>query len=561
MGKPASLGNVLCIGSGRLDNRNQLQDRLCMGQEDLSDSQLVAHAYEHWGTACPSHLEGEFAFVIYDQAARRVFAARDVMGIKTLYFTTLGPFMALATQSRLLHAVHEQPLAVSRKAILAWLYDEYPEDIPMFESLESVPRAASLEAWGSGRHLQKYWDFNQVKKLRYRDQDEYFQHFRELFQQAVTNRCKYQTGPIGTMLSGGLDSSSVAAVATACTGLDPQDIHPFSFRFRTLQDCDESKLSQVMAKHLGTGINWVDCERFWLFQGAFSDRTQRENPFQCWDNMDHSILKTLAGRGGRLLLTGHGGDSLMTGPSLNLCLGTAFSRAPMGSRQPFRDHLKKQKLSFFKGVYRYAVKPNIARYLRDVWKASISGPQRPPWVMPSAHGEFLEQVAAKPRERAPFRDPDRCFTYRLIGSKSAGVRRVIHWYQQIAQPYGIEVSHPFFDRRLAAFMLAIPQSMIRLGNRPKGFLRAAMTPRLPLAIVENFHKPTLYSFYHFGISKEGNNIKRLMKNSKLADMGIIDNESLLRSVEFYLKSKPGNVLASFWSTIFTELWLRNEFET
>ena len=139
---------------------------------------------------------------------------------------------------------------------------------------------------------------------------------------------------------------------------------------------------------------------------------------------------------------------------------------------------------------------------------------------------------------------------------SMGIRRAIHFYNRIAEPYGIEVCHPLYDLRLAEFMLAMPQELVRLDGRRKGFLRRAMRGLLPDPVLDRVEKPDLASFYHLGIRNEEVQIRKLIAESPLVALGLVDREKLGARLEAYLGADPKHSVADFWSVLMTDLWLR-----
>ena len=540
-----------------LHNREELAQRLGL-ESPCPAGRLILAAYLKWGRACCSKLLGDFAFAVWDRQEKTLFAARDVLGVKTLHFFQKYPWLGVATRARQILAHPEVSEALSRRALLTWSLNGYDEELSMFEEVQALPPGHWLNISPRGLTRGAYWDVNSISPIRYADPKDYAFHLEELLARCVADRCRDEQDPVGTMLSGGMDSSSVTALAARALGAGRRPM-VFSFRFSTLKDCDESSYSQSAGDFLGLPIRWLDNERFWLLKGAFEEKARRENPLYCWDSLDLSMLGTLAGAGGRVLLTGHGGDSLMTGLQPGLLAGAALWRGEWGCWPRFLAAIREENLTLAAGLLKYVLAPKMPAS----WKAAkrrFGGEalRRYPWVSSRTLARFPEAIRFFYHSPRYFREPDRSMTYRYIIPFSAGVRRAVHWYERLAEPFGIQVRHPFLDRRLAEFVLAIPQAVCRGPGWPKGLLRNALKGYLPEIVLWRKDKPSLASYYFYGLKNEYAHIKYLIKNSVLADMELIDKQVLVDAFEQYIHSSPGETVAHFFSTILTELWLQKE---
>ncbi len=551
---PFTQDNITLVADARLDDRDFLASKLRLSTQ-CSDAVLLIEAWKKWGRDCPSHINGDFAFVIWDGNAKSLFAARDCMGVRPLYYAQVGSLLCIASETRQLAAHPLVTKGLSRDALWMWVMGQYDVTLPLFKNVKGLAAGHCIIAKDGRFEAREYWRFSQVRPLIYKDQDQYFEHFKTLFADCVRDRLRTDGSVIGTMLSGGMDSTSVSAMANVQT---QKPLLPYSFKFNSLKDCDESVYSEAVARKCGIKANMVDCEAFWLLKGAFQSDQAGEDPFQCWDLMDQYIMEDLAGRGGKVLLTGHGGDSLMTGLGVASLLAADVRRGNIKALFEMVGFLRSNQRSVFKGLVSNLMSPALSGSWRYRLK-NLAGRGRalPSWIPRDHHKDYKrveERLFSWPDV---FSDWDRQQAWQLIMPVSTGVRRAIHWYQRMAAPYGIEVRHPLYDKRLAEFMLAIPQKLVRYKGWRKGFLRQAMEDFLPPEVAWRKDKPTLAAYYHYGIKKEAEAIFQGVETNKLSEMGFIDKRALAEAIQQYLAGDPSRVVADFLPVLQTDLWLKH----
>jgi asparagine synthase (glutamine-hydrolysing) len=183
-------------------------------QGEVSDSQLILAAYIKWGEDCPQHLLGDFIFVIWDGHKQQLFCARDHFGVKPFYYHyAAGKRFAFATEIKAVLGLPDVPRQLNEVRVAEHLL-ELNEDptITLYEDILRLPAAHSMTVSRKGIQQQRYWSLDPTRELRLGSDEEYAQKFREIFTEAV--RCRLRSAfPVGSTLSGGLDSSSIVCVA------------------------------------------------------------------------------------------------------------------------------------------------------------------------------------------------------------------------------------------------------------------------------------------------------------------------------------------------------------
>ena len=548
----AELDGVCVIADARIDRVRQFSEAEYGHRKNAA--QLILAAYLRWGNECVSHLSGDFAFVVWNGKEGHFWAARDPMGTKVLHWFNHGSHVAFASDAGLLAQLLGQGAELSPEGLWMWLQGRYDERFTLYKRIHQLPAGSWLQCSPHSSKLVRYWDFGSVPVQPGRKHEDLAHHFRTLFERAVLVRSGSK-GTIGTTLSGGLDSSAVTAVA-ALQSSPARPVMPFSFRFRTLSDCMEAKYSDALAERHGLNIEKVDAESYWLFREANQGHGPLgDSPFQCWDLMDHHIFTRLQGAGGTILLTGHGGDNLVTGLGPLPIWAAQIRRGRLGLLPRFLRRIREKDQQPLRGLGGYLIKPSLPSFLLGAFSRWSAGRHAPAWVAKqqrSAYGAMASILNAPPKI---FSDLARQKLYAMMIRAAGPVRRVIHWYEHLQSAYTIAVGHPCYDFDLACFVLGLPPEETRLAGLPKGLLRQALGDALPTSITQRTDKPDLASFYHFGMLKEAEAIRGLLRNSRLADLGLIELGRVQTAFEDYLAKGAASVQPDFWGVLVLEWWL------
>lgn len=197
----------------RLDNRPELAGRLgILNDPELPDSKMVLAAYEKWGVQCLNYLRGDFAFAIWDVAHKKLFCARDPMGQRLIYyFHKLGKYFAFASVVSGLPAEAFEGANLQKAKDFLSLRCPHPEHT-FYKNIMRLKAGEYLLLEDQKLSCHTYWRLGRVKAVRFKKDEDYLEAFREIFGRAVQERLR-TAYPVGAHLSGGLDSSSVVAMA------------------------------------------------------------------------------------------------------------------------------------------------------------------------------------------------------------------------------------------------------------------------------------------------------------------------------------------------------------
>ena len=246
------------VADARIDNRDELFEKLAIKEDEfdvVTDIDLILWSYEKWGKECPQYLIGDFSFLIWNQEKKELFAAKDKMGMKPLYYYYDDEVFLFASEVFVLRTLLNDKAEKKEGSIRNWIkYRAIDYEDTFFENIRRLPFAAILSCNKNDIVIEKYWQPQEMKISYDISYEEACSRLKELFEQAVKARLR-SNYPIGCELSGGLDSSSVLCVAAQTK--EGKDILPFSIRFGEMS-CDEGKFIKSVEDKIGKSSNMLD---------------------------------------------------------------------------------------------------------------------------------------------------------------------------------------------------------------------------------------------------------------------------------------------------------------
>jgi asparagine synthase (glutamine-hydrolysing) len=490
-GQPLTLdGQVWIVADARVDGRGELRQKLrghgCRDLKEATDAELILQSYLVWGEDCVRHLIGDFAFAIWDEPRRRLFGARDHFGVKPFFYARVGNCLVFSNTLNCLRLHPDVSDELNDLAIGDFLLFDYNQDpaTTTFADINRVPPAHYLTLQDGALQVRRYWTLPQEGPLRYPRQQDYVDHFKELLTQAVADRLR--TPRVGIFLSGGLDSSNVAAVARHLRA-GTNGIRAYNSSYDWLIPDSEGHYSQVVANHLKIPISKFKEDGYQLFERRNEIEIYQPEPKHA-PRVAGSIdeLRKVS-RDTRVILTGEGGDILLV-PSQSYVhksvrsmqwgrLAVEFGRCILLHRRlppvGYSNLLKRLKSDIF------------AYY--------------PPWLNP----EFAARLNLPARYRHFRPEPLPAHPLRPEVCRGLSARILQFWFERIydAGSTGVPVEsrHPLFDVRLINYALALPPlpwcvSKIMLREAGRGLLPETILnrPKEPLSVdpdVELLKKP------------------------------------------------------------------------
>jgi asparagine synthase (glutamine-hydrolysing) len=415
---------------------------------EIPDAELILRAYTVWGDNCADHLLGDYAFAIWDGPHRRLFCARDQFGVKPFYYAHIGFRLIF---SNTLDCVRQHPAVSGDLNDLAiadfLLFDMIQEPgATSFKDVHRLPPAHTLTVAGENILIRRYWTLPLSGPIHHVRDNDCVEKFRELMDTAVADRLR--TNNAGVLMSGGLDSSTVAASAQRSlvrNGID-SGLRAYTEIFESLIPHEESRYARLVAEELKIPIQFQVNDGSGVWEQANHRNHRWPEPIHLpWSDAAIGILRQVAVTR-RVGLTGFGGDptltSLLTVHFRELCRNRQFGRAVADAARYLAAEGRFSRL-----------------YIRnrfDRWFPSKGSlPHFPSWLNP----EMEKRLGLRERWR----------TLKVPPAPKGAVRPVA--YEAITDPMWwtlfdiydpgvtrvpVEVRHPFFDLRLVNFLLALP---------------------------------------------------------------------------------------------------------
>ena len=455
--QPAQLADRLWIvADARIDARAELIDKLKEKSDNAGalslatpDAELILHAYDHWGQGCVEHLLGDFSFAIWDAPCRRLFCARDQFGVKLLYYSHIGSSIVF---SNTLNCLRQHPAVSGRLndlAIADFLLFDGNQDpaTTSFADIQRLPPAHRLTAEQETVSTHRYWELSVTMPIHYSRDEEYVERFRELLDIAVADRLRTETA--GVLMSGGLDSSTIAASAQRIFTRNGNScgLRAYTTVFDSLIQDEERHYAGLVADALKIPIQFQPADEYRMFERASHSRSASPEPIHSpFAHEASNQLRQIAARS-RVVFTGDGADPGLSG------------RISVHMRQLIA---KRQFGRAFGDIARYfTIEGRFSRlYLRKRWGLLFA-----PKGQGSAYPEWLDEALEK---RLGLRDRWDFFGRAAVSHPS--VRPEAHalmvdstWpimFEEFDAGFtGIPVDarFPFFDLRLASFLLALPR--------------------------------------------------------------------------------------------------------
>lgn len=565
-------GNLCLTLDGRVDNREEL--RVVLEDKGVklrsnTDAEIVLRAYECWGEECPKRIIGDFAFAIWDKRCNQLFCARDVMGIKPFYYHADDRTFICGSELQQLFEDVNIPCEPNEGMIGEYLATAIAdEEETLYRGIFRLPAAHSLTIQ-PGRLLKKrYWDIDPAREVRYRTDEEYAEHFLEIFKEAV--RCRLHSHkPVGVQLSGGVDSSSVVGVVQSLyreQKLTNSGFETFSLVFPGLE-CDESAYIQDMVQMWSIKSNAVCMKE--LEPSCYGEEVSRYHDLPAYPNgfEAYSLMSLAKEKGLRVVLTGIGADELLTGSDYHYADFLCQFKIMSLIRQVRYDCQIDYKsglhgiISSLLPVLKFGFLPLVPRSARRVLRRALRRDGPPPWI----NTQFARQIQLNERLQkntgrrfSSFAQED------IFGMLAGGLSS--HFNERANRTeswFGLERRHPFLDRRVIEFALALPEEQRWRRDQYKFVLRQSMQGLLPETIRQRLTKADFSHVFVEALESLGGG--RFFDSLTIASMGWVNGESVRelysQMTQRYAQADIGyaSYAWNLWMIFSIELWFNTIF--
>jgi asparagine synthase (glutamine-hydrolysing) len=603
-------GDLVITADARIDNRDELMTTLGLtpySAMSVSDSQLILDAYETWGERCPEHLLGDFAFALWDGRKRQLFCARDHLGVRPFYYFQSDQVFVFASEIKGLLCLTEVPGQLNEVRVadyLALLFED--REVTFYQNIFRLPPGYSLTVSNRSTRARTYWSLDPSKELRLRSNEDYAETFREIFFKAV--HCRLRSAfPVGSMLSGGLDSSSIVCAALQQQrGARDRLLHTFSAIFPTLP---ADQLSRIDERRYMSEVQSLDgLEPHFIRGDQLSPLADVDWLYEFEDEpfISPNLFLTLGlyraahQAGVRVLLDGFGGDSTVShGVAYLAELGytgqweslmteiTALARQHNISPQIYLQqhglpHLTElaragRWVAFATGMQTfhkhfalsranllldYGLKPLVPKSLRQVWQRLTET------LQPFSTSEstlidrnFACRTAFDKRrrrlEQGRSSPPRTAREDHYLALTSGVIPVALTEANQAAAPLFIESRYPFFDKRLLEFCLSLPPDQKLHQGWSRIVMRRALANILPTEVQWRKDKADLSPNFIQGFIRTDRKIlDGVILNKPLGIEAYVNVDTLREAYEQLGVRESGDAEFTLWRVVILAMWLR-----
>jgi len=491
--QPMSLGDCTIVYNGEVYNHADYREKLeSRGHtfDNRSDTETILHLYAEYGRDCVEHMRGMFAFAIWDKSKRELFIARDRFGVKPLYYLhdAEGNLLFASEIKSLLEAGAVKP-AINYNA----LPDQFANhgtsgDETLFAGVKRLLPGATL-TWKDGKiDIREFWDLSFEPKHAPMSDAEYIDEWREMFRKSVELRLMADV-PLGMFLSGGIDSSSIAAMMSTMVS---EPIKTFSVGFHE-REANELEYARLVAERFGTDHHEITITPQQFFDALPNLVWHEDEPIGFIASVPLYFVSKLAGQHVKVVLTGEGSDETLAGygryaKALQLLnYGEKYTELTPG---------------FLRNAVRggVATLPNsLSRKLSRTFLTRDSDIEN---LFFDNFGVFTramqkELFTHETRERIENTNPyllqnqwltkcdaDDVLDKLLYVDTKTYLHELLMKQDQMSMAASIESRVPFLDHKLVEFTARMPREMKLRGGTTKWILREAMKGILPAEILD-----------------------------------------------------------------------------
>ena len=527
-----------------------------------SDTETIVHLYEQYGRDCVSHLRGMFAFVIWDRRKRVLFAARDRLGIKPFYYRWDGKSFLFGSEIKAILAYPNVAAELNRSKLAEYLAFGYltgPET--MFEGIKKLMPGHTLELNEQGElSIERHWDLTVEVDREPRPRKYYVDTYRELLEGSVRSHLMSDV-PLGVFLSGGLDSSAVAALTKKIRG---DRIQTFAVGYGE-SSFSELGYARQVAEHIHSDHHEVQLSREEFFESLPRLVWHEDEPIVWPSSVSLYAVARLARQHVTVVLTGEGSDETLAGYTryawtlLNSRLNNVYRAATTrGLRRTVQRAIEASPLTASlrrKLEHTFLLRDGDSwpSFYYDNFFSAFSSAEQADLLTPEAAAHagdaYAGSMAAWDRSHGDL-------LHRLLYADiSSYLIELLMKQDQMSMAASVESRVPFLDHKLVEFTARIPAEYSIAGMAGKFILKQAVEDLLPQSIVyrKKMGFPTPWEYWLAGPQLD--DLQQMLLESRSLERGLFRPETARRIFSEH-RNKLRDHGNRIWRLLNLEIWQR-----
>jgi asparagine synthase (glutamine-hydrolysing) len=548
-------GRHVLVHNGEIYNYRELRAEL-EGRghrfRSATDTEVILAAYREWGERCVERFNGMWAFALWDDAERRLFCSRDRFGVKPFYYRHEGGRFAFASE---LKAFRGDP-AFRAEANLPLVRD-YVEhgtlehtDETFFAGVRKLPPAHSLAVDGRGLRLWRYWQLALEPPP-----DDAHELVRSLFVDSVRLRLRSDV-PVGTCLSGGLDSSAIACVVDHLMRTEAESTLPVGERQRTFTayfegaGYDERPYAEAVVERTRSSAHWVSFGSRDVLEVLPRVVETQDEPFGSTSIVAQwFVLREAAEAGLKVMLDGQGGDEVFAG--YPVYVGSRLADLLLGAHLlELRSQVAAQRR--VQGASRSAVaqalvRPLAPERLKRLVRARVKGTS-------GLVGPVLSEVDGG-YEPPPSPFPDR-LRRQMAAILAHGLPELLRYEDRNSMAHSLEARVPFLDYRLVQACFSVRPEQLLDAGVTKVLLRRSLRDLLPPLVRDRVDKIGFATPESRWLREDlGAFAAEVFASRSFADRGLFDVDAVRERLRAHREGRLEGA-QGLWRVLNTELWAR-----
>jgi asparagine synthase (glutamine-hydrolysing) len=482
-------GTLQIVFNGEIYNYIELREELVKAGhifKTQSDTEVILHGYEEWGTACVERFNGIFAFAIWNCVNGSLFLARDHLGVKPLYYAIVGRRISFASEIKALLQDKECPREVDLEALGQLFTLRYvPSPKTLFSGIRKLPPAHCMLVDAEKIELWRFWTWKAQVRERY-DESELIETYQELVEDAVRLQMRSDV-PVGLFLSSGMDSATLLALMRRHTN---GPIHTFTLGFEHGEQSNETGEARGLAELYG-----ADHTELIIGPKDYQDYYERymldlEEPVGNETAAAFYFVSQMASKRVKVALTGQGADEPWAGYPryIGAALSGTYSRLPRRLtenvvRPVILRATKNERLR--RGVSSLSEPDILSRFVKmySFYTTEMKSHLFQPWLLDhiSSNGVEAESALRHLQQDVTGLDPVNQMTY--IDTRANLPDDLLMVADKTAMANSVEARVPFLDYRLIEFAESLPSSFKLRNFRGKYLHKKAAEKWLPQEVV------------------------------------------------------------------------------
>jgi asparagine synthase (glutamine-hydrolysing) len=550
-------GRLQLVHNGEVYNYRELRAELeTRGHRfrSATDTEVILAAYEEWGERCVERFNGMWAFALWDGRRRRLFCSRDRFGVKPFYYRLDGGRFAFASELKAFRADPQTRLAANPAVIRDFVEQGWVDhaDETFFAGVVKLPPAHSLTFDERGLRLRRYWALEQ----RDPPTGDPAPDVRELVLDAVRLRLRSDV-PVGTCLSGGIDSSAIACVVDHLLRNEADNARPVGERQRTFTayfedpGFDERPYAEAVVARTRAESHWVTFTDADVVETLPAIVAAQDEPFGSTSIVAQWYVMREAKRAGlKVMLDGQGADEIFAG--YHGYFGPFFADLLRSG------HLRelRREVAAYRAVHGASAatvaealaRPLLPERARRLARARARGGGA------LVHADLRGLPALAARDGAPY--PDRLRRQLHLILTRRGLPELLHYEDRNSMAHSLEARVPFLDYRLVELLFSLEARELIERGRTKAVLRRALGDLLPPVVRDRVDKLGFVTPERRWLQgKLGELAADVFASRSFAERGFVDARAARRRLE---QHRRGNRPAGFelWRALSLELWAR-----